>query len=105
MSRRFSVTAAALVALAGCGSSKPGSVQSPAAQSAPVTASPSATAATSSPASPPPSTQAAGPIDVQDVSFVSADQGWALGSGELVTTTDGGASWTRLPGPPCPARK
>jgi hypothetical protein len=29
---------------------------------------------------------------VQDLSFVSADQGWALGSGELVTTTDGGAS-------------
>src|SRR5580693_782525 len=103
MSRRFSVTAAALVALvalAGCGSSKPGSVQSSTAPSAPVTASPSATAATSPPASVPPSTQAAGPIDVQDVSFVSADQGWALGSGELVTTTDGGARWTRLPGPP-----
>jgi photosystem II stability/assembly factor-like uncharacterized protein len=48
-------------------------------------------------------TVAAGPIDVQDVSFVSADQGWALGSGELVTTTDGGASWTRLPGPPAGA--
>jgi hypothetical protein len=63
MSRRFSVTAAALVALAGCGSSKPGSVQSPAAPSAPVTANPSATAATSPPTSPPPSTQAAGPID------------------------------------------
>ena len=106
MSRRFSVTAAALVALvalAGCGSSKPGSVQSSAAPSAPVTASPSATAATSPPTSAPPSTQAAGPIDVQDVSFVSADQGWALGSGELVTTTDGGASWTRLPGPPAGA--
>jgi hypothetical protein len=103
MSRRFSVTAAALVALvalAGCGSSKPGSVQSPAAPPAPVTASPSATAAASSPASAPPSTPAAGPIDVQDVSFVSAGQGWALGSGELVTTTDRGASWTRLPGPP-----
>ena len=106
MSRRFSVTAAALVALvalAGCGSSKPGSVQSSTAPSAPVTASPSATAATSPPASVPPSTQAAGPIDVQDVSFVSADQGWALGSGELVTTTDGGARWTRLPGPPAGA--
>jgi photosystem II stability/assembly factor-like uncharacterized protein len=106
MSRRFSVTAAALVALvalAGCGSSKPGSVQSSTAPSAPVTVSPSAIAATSPPASVPPSTQAAGPIDVQDVSFVSADQGWALGSGELVTTTDGGARWTRLPGPPAGA--
>jgi hypothetical protein len=105
MSRRFWITAAAfvtLVALAGCGSSKPGSGQSPAAPSTAVTASPSATAATS-PATASPGTQAAGPIDVQDVSFVSADQGWALGSGELVTTTDGGASWTRLPGPPAGA--
>ena len=106
MSRRFSVTAAALVALvalAGCGLSKPGSVPSSTAPSTPVTASPSATAAASPPTSAPPSTQAPGPIDVQDVSFVSADQGWALGSGELVTTTDGGASWTRLPGPPAGA--
>lgn len=105
MNRRFSVTAAlvALVALAGCGSSKPSSVQSSTASSTPVTASPSATAATSPPTSTPPSTQAVGPIDVQDVSFVSADQGWALGSGELVTTTGGGASWTRLPAPPAGA--
>src|SRR6202451_270950 len=106
MSRRFSVTAAALVALvalAGCGSSNRGSVPSSTAASAPVTGSPSATVAISLPASPSPSMQAAGPIDVQDVSFVSADQGWALGSGELVTTTDGGASWTRLPAPPAGA--
>ncbi len=103
MIRRFSVTAAALVALAGCGSSQPGSVQSSAAPSAPVTASPSATAAASPPASAPPGTRAAGPTDVQDVSFASAGQGWALGSGELVTTTDGAASWTRLPGPPAGA--
>ena len=68
----------------------------------PVTASPSATAAGPL-TSAPPGTQAPGPIDVQDVSFVSADQGWALGSGELATTTDGGASWTRLPGPPAGA--
>jgi hypothetical protein len=103
MNRRFSVTAVALVALvalAGCGSSKPGSVRSPASPSTAGTASASATAASSPPASAPPSTRAAGSIDVQDVSFVSTDQGWALGSGELVTTTDGGARWTRLPGPP-----
>lgn len=90
----------ALIALAGCGSSKPGSVPSPAAPPAAVTASPSAMAAAKPPASTAPSMQAAGPVDVRDVSFVSADQGWALGSGELVTTTDGGASWTRLSGPP-----
>jgi hypothetical protein len=106
MYKRFPVAAAALVALvalAGCGSSKLGSVPSSTAPSAPVDASPSATAATSPPTSAPPSTQAADPIDVQDVSFVSAGQGWALGSGELVTTTDGGARWTRLPGPPAGA--
>ena len=97
------VALAALAALAGCGSSKPVSVPSSTASSAPGTASPSATAATGAPTSAPPSTQAAGPIDIRDVSFVSADQGWALGSGELVTTTDGGASWTRLPGPPAGA--
>jgi hypothetical protein len=106
MNRRFSVTAAVLVVLvvlAGCGSSKPASVPSSTAPAAPVTASPSAGAATSPPTSAPPSAQVADPVDVQDVSFVSADQGWALGSGELVTTTDGGARWTRLPGPPAGA--
>jgi predicted small lipoprotein YifL len=100
MNRRFWVTAAALaalVALAGCGSAKPGSVPSSTAPSTSVTVSASAPAATSPPVSAPPRVQAAGPIDVQDVSFVSADQGWALGSGELATTTDGGASWTRRP--------
>jgi hypothetical protein len=106
MSRCFLVTTAAFVALvtlAGCGSSKPGSVPSSAAPSTRATASASAAAAASPPASASPSAPAAGPIDVQDVSFVSAGQGWALGSGELVTTTDGGASWTRLPGPPAGA--
>ena len=92
-----------LVALAGCGSSRPGSVPSPAAPPAAVTVSASATAASSPPASAPPGTQAAGSIHVRDVSFVSAGQGWALGSGELLATTDGGASWTRLPGPPAGA--
>jgi hypothetical protein len=106
MNRRLSVTATALVALvalAGCGSSKPGSVPSSATPPAAVTASASAAAATGRPATAPASTQAADPIDVQDVSFVSAGQGWALGSGELVTTTDGAASWTRLPAPPADA--
>jgi len=104
MNRRFPVTPAALVALAalvvlaGCGSSKPGPGPSSAAPPAAVTTS--APASSSPSASAPPGTQAAGSIDVQDVSFVSARQGWALGSGELVATTDGGASWTRRPGPP-----
>jgi hypothetical protein len=103
MNRRFPVAAAALIALvavAGCGSSKPGSVPS---STAPPAATASAAAASSPPASAPPGTQAAGPTGVQDVSFVSAEQGWALGSGEMVTTTDGGVTWTRLPGPPAGA--
>jgi hypothetical protein len=100
MNMRFSVAAAvaagALVALTGCGSAKPAST----APSTALTASAAATAASSQPAGPPPSTLAAGSVDVRDVSFVSAGQGWALGSGELLTTTDGGARWTRLPRPP-----
>ena len=107
MNRHFSAAAAALVALvalAGCGSSQAGSVPSSrapsTAPSAAVTASTSAAAASGPPASAPPGTLAAGSIGVQDVSFVSADQGWALGRGELFGTTDGGARWTRLPSPP-----
>ena len=106
MNRRFPVAAAALVVpvvlavLAGCGSSTPGPVQSP---SAAATASGSATAPGSPVTSAPASTQGAGSIGVQDVSFVSADQGWVLGGGELVTTTDGGASWTRLAAAPAGA--
>jgi hypothetical protein len=106
MDMRFPMTAAAfvvLVALAGCGSSTPGPVPSPATPPAAVTASAPATAATSPPAPAPPGTRAAGPAGVADVSFVSAGQGWALGSGELLATTDGGASWTRLHGPPAGA--
>jgi hypothetical protein len=103
MDRRFPAAAAAFVALAGCGSSAPGPAPSSTAPPAAVTAGASATAATSPSASAPSGTQAAGPAGVRDVSFVSAGQGWALESGELVTTTDGGASWTRLPDPPAGA--
>jgi len=115
MNRSFPVTVAALIALmaaAGCGSARAGPAPSSTApsstvgstsQSVPVTASPAAAAATSPPTAAPPSTRAAGPIDVQDISFVSAGHGWALGRGELVTTTDGGARWTRLPAPPAAA--
>src|ERR1700693_4023324 len=67
MNQRFSVTAAALLALgalAGCASSKPGSAPSSPVPSPPATASPSAAA--SPPASAPPGAQAAGSIKVQD---------------------------------------
>lgn len=114
MSRRFWVTAAvlaAVVALAGCGSSKPVSAQPPSAPASSGTAgssaatpsagaSPPATAVGSPLSTAPSSAQAASQVGVQDVSFVSADQGWALGGGELLTTTDGGASWSRQSAPP-----
>jgi hypothetical protein len=35
-----------------------------------------------------------------DVSFVSTQRGWVLGSGQLLTTADGALSWTALPAPP-----
>ena len=99
MSRRFPVTLAtlvALVALAGCGSSSSQPGSAPSSTSAPASES----VTTSPPPTSAPASTSAGSIDVQDVSFVSADQGWALGSGELLTTTNGGATWTKLPSPP-----
>jgi hypothetical protein len=114
MSRGLSVTAAtfvalvALVALSGCGSSSPAASPPSTASPASAAASPAATAATaaaspSASASPSPSVAAAVPIDVQDVSFVSTEQGWALGKGVLLATADGGTSWTQLPSPPAGA--
>jgi hypothetical protein len=105
MNWRFSRATAALVGLvalaglAGCGSAKPSSVAP--SSSAPSSSAPAAVTASTSAAAAgllPPA--AAGSAGVRDVSFVSARQGWALGSGELFTTIDGGIRWTRLPGPP-----
>ena len=112
MSRRLWVSAAtfvALVALAGCGSSGPAAA--PPSTAAPVsavaspavTAAASAAASASASASASPSVAAAVPIDVRDVSFVSTEQGWALGNGVLLATTDGGSSWIQLPSLPAGA--
>jgi hypothetical protein len=66
-----------------------------------------ASSATSSPAVPSPSRATSAPAaatspgsTVLDVSFVSTARGWALGTGRLLTTADGGSSWTALPPPP-----
>jgi hypothetical protein len=92
---------AALLALtlaAACGT--PGrpahsvSAQSPAAATAAASPSPATTPGSSPPAS------ARHGFVASDVSFVSAQRGWVLGSGHLLGTDDGARSWTALPAPP-----
>jgi hypothetical protein len=98
---RTAATGAALLALAvvtACGtSSQPthsSSTPPPTAPSAAASPSPTSAAASSPPASVRPGFAAS------DVSFVSAQRGWVLGSGQLLTTDDGALSWTALPAPP-----
>jgi hypothetical protein len=98
---RTAATGAALLALAvttACGtSSRPAqSSSAPTPNTASAAASPSLTvrAAGSPPASVRPG------FAVSDVSFVSTQRGWVLGSGQLLTTGDGARSWTALPAPP-----
>jgi hypothetical protein len=98
---RTGATGAALLALAvatACGTSSPPAHSS---------STPTPTAAASAAASPSPSlTPSSPPASVRpsfaasDVSFVSAQRGWVLGSGQLLTTDDGALSWTALPAPP-----
>jgi hypothetical protein len=94
-------TGAALLALAvatACGtSSRPTrSTSAPASATASAAASPSSAAA---PASGPPAS-ARPSFAASDVSFVSTQRGWVLGSGQLLTTDDGALTWTALPAPP-----
>lgn len=98
---RTAATGAALLALAAataCGtSSRPAqSSSAPAPATASAVASPSPVPASSSSrlASVRPGFAAS------DVSFVSTQRGWVLGSGQLLTTADGALSWTALPAPP-----
>jgi hypothetical protein len=98
---RIGGTVAALLALAvaaGCGSSSgpahSSSTPAPAAASAAASPLPASTPSSSPPASVRPG------FAVSDVSFVSAQRGWVLGSGQLLTTGDGTLSWTALPAPP-----
>ena len=98
---RTGVTVAALLALAlvtACGTSSPtahpGSAPAPTGTSAAASPSPASTPSISPPASVRPGFAAS------DVSFVSTQRGWALGSGQLLTTDDGALSWTALAAPP-----
>ncbi len=98
---RTGATGAALLALAvatACGtSSRPAqssSAPTPAAASAAASPSPA-----SAPGSSPPASVRRG-FAASDVSFVSAQRGWVLGSGQLLTTNDAALSWTALPAPP-----
>jgi hypothetical protein len=98
---RIAATGAALLALAvvtACGSSsRPAqSSSTPASTTESAAASPSPTAA---PASSPPASVRPG-FAASDVTFVSTQLGWVLGSGQLLTSDDGATSWTALPAPP-----
>ena len=95
----------ALAAVTACGtSSQPAhSVSTPAPGAASAAASTPAPAAASTPAPTPSSSAPASSrpgFAASDVSFVSAQRGWVLGSGQLLTTGDGALSWTALPAPP-----
>ena len=103
---RAAATGAALLALAvatACGTSS----QAPRSSSAPAPATESAAASPSpaaAPASSPPVSARPG-FAASDVSFVSAQRGWVLGSGQLLRTGDGAQSWTALPAPPAGATR
>lgn len=65
------------------------------------TSSPSAhsSSPTSTPSSSPPASVGPGFV-ASDVTFVSPQRGWVLGSGQLLTTNDGGLRWAVLAAPP-----
>ncbi|MGH3257903.1 MAG: hypothetical protein ACRDOU_21340 [Streptosporangiaceae bacterium] len=97
---RAAATGAALLTLAvttACGTSSQPTQSSSAPTPTPTTAS--AAASPSPTASSPPASVRPG-FAASDVSFVSTQRGWVLGSGQLLTTDDGAVSWTALPPPP-----
>jgi len=103
---RTAAMGAAVVTLAvatACGTSSlpphSGSVPATATASAAASPSPAPPSPASTPASSPPASVRPG-FAASDVSFVSTQRGWVLGSGQLLTTDDGALSWTALPAPP-----
>jgi hypothetical protein len=115
---RTGVAGAALLALpfvTACGTSgRPVQSSSTPASSAPASSTPASSAPASSAPTPTGASAAASPsapsssapasirpsFAASDVSFVSTQRGWVLGSGQLLTTDDGALSWTVLPAPP-----
>ena len=98
---RTAAMGAAAVTLAvatACGTSSPPphSGSMPASTTASAGASPSSA---STPASSPSASVRPG-FAASDMTFVSTQRGWVLGSGQLLTTDDGALSWTALPAPP-----
>jgi hypothetical protein len=90
--KRIGAAGAALLALViatACGTSSP-----PASSGSTAIPTPKATPSMS------PSPSVSPGFAASDVSFVSTQQGWVLGSGQLLTTDDGALSWTALPAPP-----
>lgn len=98
---RAGAVSAAVLALAvatACGtSSRPAHSSSAPARTAASAAASFSSAPTPS-SSPPASARPS--LAASDVSFVSTQRGWVLGSGQLLTTDDGALSWTALPAPP-----
>jgi hypothetical protein len=88
--------ALAVVTACGTSSGPAHSVTTPAPAAASAAARPSPAL---TPGSSPPAPGRPG-FTVSDVSFVSAQRGWVLGSGQLLTTGDGALSWAALPAPP-----
>jgi photosystem II stability/assembly factor-like uncharacterized protein len=101
------VLAAAALGLAACGPAAPAAPARPASSAAAATPAPAATPSPAAPATTGPGRAPAAGFQVLSMTFVSDQQGWALGSvpcgasrcGALLGTTDGGARWTPLTAP------
>jgi photosystem II stability/assembly factor-like uncharacterized protein len=109
------VAICAVALVAGCSAAAP-APHVPAARPQPRASTPAATGTPAAPAASPavPAAAAGGPVppgfEPASMTFVSASEGWVLGTApcavqpctSIVRTTDGGASWARIPAPRFP---
>jgi hypothetical protein len=101
------VLAAAALGLAACGPATPAATARPASSAAAATPAAAAAPGPAAPATTSPGSDRAAGFQLLSMTFVSDQQGWALGSvpcgtsrcGALLGTTDGGATWTPLTAP------